>query len=183
MSNHCCRGEAVSIAYFGCVFVALVFQSVPYYTVICDLPACTKFSTLSHNRYGFQGAGKLLNTKCVFWFSLQLLSETFLILRKTEGNMVKNVYWSSCKVPVIWYSAADFRKILKYQISWKSVQWEPGCSMWTDGQTWRSYYPLVVILRMALKWHSSNHIFIRSTQNYHPQILQYLGTVPLFLDI
>jgi len=29
-----------------------------------------------------------------------------------------------------------FRKILKFQISWKSIQWEPRCSMRTDGQTW-----------------------------------------------
>ena len=29
---------------------------------------------------------------------------------------------------------ADFRKILKYQFSWKSVHWEPSCSMRTDGQ-------------------------------------------------
>jgi hypothetical protein len=36
--------------------------------------------------------------KCVFWFSLQLLSEAFLILRINEWDMVKNVYWCSCKV-------------------------------------------------------------------------------------
>ena len=36
---------------------------------------------------------------CVF--SLQLLFETFLILRRTERDMMKPVYWSSCKVPVI----------------------------------------------------------------------------------
>ena len=43
----------------------------------------------------------LLNTKCVFWFSLQLLSETFVILRIIQRDMIKNVYRSSCKVPVI----------------------------------------------------------------------------------
>ena len=44
---------------------------------------------------------KLLNPKCVFWFPLQILSEAFLILRRNERDMMKNVYWSLCKVPVI----------------------------------------------------------------------------------
>jgi hypothetical protein len=40
--------------------------------------------------------------KCVFSFSLQLLSETFLIPRRIERDMrKKNVYWSSCEVPDI----------------------------------------------------------------------------------
>ena len=33
---------------------------------------------------------KLLNTKCIFWFSVQLLSETFLILRRTERDIIKS---------------------------------------------------------------------------------------------
>ena len=37
---------------------------------------------------------------CVF-FSLQLLFETFLTLRRIERDMAKNIYWASCKVPVI----------------------------------------------------------------------------------
>jgi hypothetical protein len=40
----------------------------------------------------------LLNIK---GFSLQILSETFLILRRTELDVIKNMYWSSCQVPVI----------------------------------------------------------------------------------
>jgi hypothetical protein len=39
--------------------------------------------------------------KCVFWFSPQLLPEIFLILRRNERDMIKNVYWSSRTVPFI----------------------------------------------------------------------------------
>jgi len=34
----------------------------------------------------------------MFYF---IYSETFLSLGKNEENMIKNVYWSSCKVIVI----------------------------------------------------------------------------------
>jgi hypothetical protein len=36
-----------------------------------------------------------LQRKCVFWFSLQLLSDTFLILRRTVRNMLTNINRSS----------------------------------------------------------------------------------------
>jgi len=80
---------------------------------------------------------KLLNINSVFWFSLQILSTTVLILRWTERDMIINVYWSSCKVPFILvrFFSTDFRKILKCQISWKSIQWEPSFSMRTNGRT------------------------------------------------
>ena len=34
-----------------------------------------------------------------------------------------------------WILMPVFRRILKYQISWNSVQWKPSCSMRTDGRT------------------------------------------------
>jgi len=56
--------------------------------------------------------------------------------------MIKNVYLSSCEVSVILVRfnetlifVRDFQKILKYQISRKSVQWKPSCSIQTDGRT------------------------------------------------
>jgi competence transcription factor ComK len=64
----------------------------------------------------------------MFWFSL-CLSETFLLLRRTHRDIIVNVHGYSCKVPIIlsysnsnWIFSTDFRKILKYQISWKSVK-------------------------------------------------------------
>ena len=38
---------------------------------------------------------KLLNTTCV-WYRLQGFSETLLILRRTERDLIKTVCWPSC---------------------------------------------------------------------------------------
>jgi hypothetical protein len=66
----------------------------------------------------------------VSWFSLQLLSETLLIIRRTKRDMFKmyigiRVKYQSFlsdfnKNLIFWI---DFRKIHNYRISWKSVQW------------------------------------------------------------
>jgi len=60
--------------------------------------------------------------------------------------MIKDVYWSSCKVPPFFSEfnvtgnfSTDYRKILKYQLSYKSVQRESKlfhAGRHKDGQTW-----------------------------------------------
>ena len=71
---------------------------VPYCIDICALSGCTMFSALSHKWHTLQK--KLLNTKFVFLFFLQLLSETFLILRSVEQDII-NIHRSPWKVPVV----------------------------------------------------------------------------------
>jgi hypothetical protein len=78
----------------------------------------------------------------LFLFSLQLLSETFRILRRTERDMIINIYWSPCEVSVtvpdfneIMNFSTGFRKIPKRHISLKSVHWESSRSMWAGGRT------------------------------------------------
>ena len=64
-------------------------------------PAALYFSTSSHKRHDFRGGWELLNMNYMFWFSLQLLSETLLILRRIQRDIIKILHKSSGKVPVI----------------------------------------------------------------------------------
>jgi hypothetical protein len=63
-------------------------------------PAVPYFTILSHKRHDFRKKKNIEHKMCV-WFSLQLSIETFLILRRIEWEMIKNVYWSirySCHI-------------------------------------------------------------------------------------
>jgi len=99
--NHFCSGKAISVTYSKCVFGALCVQHAirMRHIAICGLSASTSFFHMSHKRHDFR-KHILLIIKCVFWFSIQLLSETFLILWRTKRDVIKNVYWYSCKAPV-----------------------------------------------------------------------------------
>ena len=67
---------------------------------------------------------KFLNVKCVFQFSVQLLSETFLTLRGIERDIM-NVLGSSCNLSLCpcqilmkpEFRGQIFKNIFKYQIS------------------------------------------------------------------
>ena len=81
------------------MFVALGIQHVTRirHIVICGLSG---YSIVPHyliNDMIFEGKKKVV---CVD-FRYRFLSEIFFILRRTERDMILNVSWSSCKVPVV----------------------------------------------------------------------------------
>jgi hypothetical protein len=41
-----------------------------------------------------------MHTKSLLLFPLQLFSETFIMLRRIQGDVIINVHRTSCKVPV-----------------------------------------------------------------------------------
>ena len=79
-----CTGAGLCLS--ACSFVYPVCHAhAPY----CLRPLAPLHFRHCHKRHDFRK--KLLNVKCVFRFSLQLLFETFLILRRNQRNIVINV--------------------------------------------------------------------------------------------
>jgi len=70
------------------MYVALFMQHAMRmrHIVICGLSGSKYFSTLSHKRLSLRGGKKPLNGKFMFRFSLQFLSEIFLILSRIQGD-------------------------------------------------------------------------------------------------
>ena len=85
--------------------VCLRAFSITYPTCKAHAPYCLRslwlhdtFRCYLINRFIFET--HLLNIKCVFWFSLQLLFKTFLILRRLQRDIVINAKTYSYKVAV-----------------------------------------------------------------------------------
>jgi len=131
------------------------------HTVSCGLPPSTIFSPhyLINGTVFFKK--KFLNTKCVFRFSVQLLFEIFVILRRTERDVLcctvrtlhtlcvrLHVQCAHCTALCVrlhvqcllllsglnetWIFLDVFSKSIKISNFTKIVQWEPSCSMTTS---------------------------------------------------
>jgi hypothetical protein len=121
----CGSGKTISITYSDCLFVALGMQHAMRmrHTVICGFSGSTIFFQIFHKRHDFRKNRIVIEQKvCVF--SLQRLSETFLILRRNERDMIKKLCidlyvkyrYSSPILMDLYFSRQIFRKILVQQI-------------------------------------------------------------------
>jgi len=110
--NHCFRAGQICITYSVCVLVALDIHHAMRmrHTVVCGRPIRLYyiFSTLSTKHHDFRG--KKYSTQYVFWLSLQILPETFLILRRTERRCVHK-----CTYVFMWSARYSRQTLMKLQ--------------------------------------------------------------------
>ena len=90
----------------------------PPHIFICGLSgSIIIFQIISSTLRFFREKNVIEYTRRVFWFFLQLLLETFLILRTTQRDTVTHTHTSSCKHPLFssnfnktWIFSTYFRK-------------------------------------------------------------------------
>jgi hypothetical protein len=89
--HHCCSGKAVSITYCECVFVALGIQHKMHvrHIATCGLPGSKMFPHYLRNGTISEGKKSYWTKNACFAFLYNPFSETFLILRRTEQEMIK----------------------------------------------------------------------------------------------
>jgi hypothetical protein len=108
--NNCCSGKVINITYFG------VCARLSYSWCNAHAPYCLRLLWLHHifRLYLINGLifGKMLmDIKCVFWFSLQILFGTFSILCTIQRDIGINVKTFSSNVPIV---LVGFEWNLKY---------------------------------------------------------------------
>ena len=88
----------ISISYSECVSHPACKASVPYYVVVCGSSGSIIFFLHYLINAWFSSYWTQNN---VFWFSLQILCEIFLILRRIQRDAIIHILTSSRKVSVI----------------------------------------------------------------------------------
>jgi hypothetical protein len=134
---------------------------LPY--VVC--PPLQYFSTLCDKRHDFREK-KLLDIKYTFCFLYNFCLKDFS-LKKKWARYDQRCIVSLCERKTLFFSDFNytlifsklFRKMLKYQISWISIQWEQNYSMRRAGRT----YKRIDMTKLIVAFHN----FVNAPKNGH----------------
>jgi hypothetical protein len=125
--------------------VALLIQhATRRHVVICGLSDSAVFFDIISQAVRFSENSCWTQTECfhfIHYFILNTSHSEMISARychKSRNVFMQSTRYSWRILMKLEFPRHIFRRKLKYQILLKSVQWEPSCSMRTDGQTWRS---------------------------------------------
>ena len=85
----------------------------------------------------------------------EICPKMYIVLHVSYPLFLSDFNWSL----IFWI---NFRKLLKCQVPWKSVQWESKCCMRPDGQTWGSNFAYL----------PKKQLFASSCLSVHPSVRQ-----------
>jgi len=126
------------------VFVVLVIQHPihMHHIVTCALSGCSIFFSNFINGTIFEGKKRYWtqNVRSDFlynfvWNISHYKKKWARYDKKFISVSMQSTRYSCVDFNGTWIFSTDFRKILKYQNSWKFVKWEPSCSTQTDRRT------------------------------------------------
>jgi hypothetical protein len=125
--------------------------------VIFGVSDCTIFFHIMSQVARFLGKNYWTSNVCVLFSATSVWYISYF--KKNSARYCHACTYVYVKYPLFlsdfnetWDFCTDFRKMLKYHISWKSVLWEPSCvitDVRTDGRT--DMAKLFVLLRTRLK--------------------------------
>jgi hypothetical protein len=134
--NYCCHRQEITTTYSELSYPAWKRMR----RIILSSVACLVlpyFPTLSLTRHDFRD--KVIKHNILVLIFSKTLSKEFLILTRIQRDIIINIICVCLQYSLFlsdlnetWTLVTDCRQIPKYQISWKSVQWQSRCSMQTD---------------------------------------------------
>ena len=143
MCNHCCSGNTRSINILWVCVYSLRYPVCNVHALCFHLWPVQLYSVFSHyliNGTIFEKKNYWMWSVCFdflckfcpkhfsFWEELSELWSQMYIGLHVKYQLFLSDFHEICIF-------LTFPKSTQYKISWKSVQWEQSCSMWTDGQT------------------------------------------------
>ena len=143
------RPTIVAVESSNCYIVWACVCSLNYPAFNANVPYCHLWPVQLYNIFPHYLIICTILEKESYWawnvcFDFLRTLAKFLILRRIHRDVIASPFGLHAACPLFlsdfsetWSFTTDFLKILKYEISWKSVQWEPSCSVRWDGQTER----------------------------------------------